>query len=143
MSKLQERLQEFLRDEEINQFAFAQMCNMHHTNISTYVTLGAEPKYENFIKMIKVMNCSADYALGLIDIDTDDNFLEPLPFGERLRDILKQKGISGERLKRELPVSSSLIYRWQIGKSLPYPTTLIRLAKYLDVSVDYLLGRVR
>ena len=143
MSKLQERLQEFLRDEEINQFAFAQMCNTHHTNISAYVTLGAEPKYENFIKMIDVMNCSADYALGLIDIDTEDNFLEPLPFGERLREILKQKGISGERLKRELPVSSSLIYRWQIGKSLPYPTTLIRLAKYLDVSVDYLLGRVR
>ena len=143
MSKLQERLLEFVRDEELSQTDFANLTGIFQSNISGYLNLGAEPKYENFIKMIDVMNCSADYALGLIDIDTDDNFLEPLPFGERLREILKQKGISGERLKRELPVSSSLIYRWQIGKSLPYPTTLIRLAKYLDVSVDYLLGRVR
>lgn len=143
MSKLQIRLQEFLRDEEINQFAFSKICGIHHTNISSYVTLGTEPCYRHFIKMLNVMNCSADYALGLIDIDTDETFHEPLPFGARLREILKQKGISQEKLKRELPVSSSLIYKWLSGKSNPYPTTLIRLAKYLDISVDYLLGRVR
>ena len=143
MSNLQQRLQEFLRDEEINQFAFAQMSGIHHTSISGYVTFGAEPCYRHFIKILNVMNCSADYALGLTDIDTDEPFYEPLPFGERLREILKQKGVSQERLKRELPVSSSLIYKWLSGKSCPYPTMLSRRAKYLDVSVDYLLGRVR
>ena len=93
--------------------------------------------------MIEVVGCSADYALGLIDVDSDETFHEPLPFGERLREILKQKGISQEKLKKELPVSSSLIYKWLTGKSKPYPTTLVRLANYLDVSVDYLLGRIR
>lgn len=143
MSKLQKRLQEYLRDEEINQFAFSKLCGVHHTNISSYVTFGTEPCYRHFIKMLDVMNCSADYALGLVDIDTEESFHEPLPFGERLREILKQKGISQEKLKKELPVSSSLIYKWLSGKSCPYPSTLVRLANYLDVSVDYLLGRLR
>ena len=143
MSKLQERIQEYIRDEELTQTAFAKLSGIFQSNISDYVNLGVEPKYDKFIKLLSVMNCSADYALGLIDIDTDERFLEPLPFGERLREILKQKGVSQERLKRELPVSSSLIYKWLSGKSCPYPTMLVRLAKYLDVSVDYLLGRVR
>ena len=143
MSKLQKRLQEFFRDEELTQIKLAKLTGISQSNISDYINLGVEPKYEKFILLLNVMNCSADYALGLIDIDTDETFHEPLPFGARLREILKQKGISQEKLKRELPVSSSLIYKWLSGKSNPYPTTLIRLAKYLDVSVDYLLGRVR
>lgn len=143
MSKLQIRLQEFLRDEELNQTELAKMTGIFQSNISDYINQGVEPNYDKFIKLLKIMNCSSDYALGLIDIDTNDTFCEPLPFGERLKQILKQKGISQEKLKKELPVSSSLIYRWLTGKAFPYPTTLIRLAKYFDISVDYLLGRIR
>ncbi len=143
MSKLQERLKEFMRDEALTQTNLGKLSGVFQSNISDYVKLGIEPKYDIFIKLLNVMNCSADYALGLIDIDRDEQFYEPLPFGERLREILKQKGVSQERLKRELPVSSSLIYKWITGKSKPYPSTLIRLANYLDVSVDYLIGRIR
>ena len=143
MSKLQIRLQEFLCDEELTQTQLAKITGIFQSNISDYVNNGVEPNYDKFIKLLNVMNCSADYALGLIDIDKDEKYNEPLPFGEQLRKILKQKGISQEKLKRELPVSSSLIYKWLTGKSLPYPTTLIRLANYLDVSIDFLLGRLR
>ncbi|MBR2871226.1 MAG: helix-turn-helix transcriptional regulator [Clostridia bacterium] len=143
MSKLQKRLQEFMRDEELSQTAFAKLTGIFQPNISDYINLGVEPNYDNFIKLINAMNCSADYALGLTDIDSEETFLEPLPFGARLREILNQKGISQERLKRELSISGSLIYKWLSGKSLPYPSSLMRLAKYLDCSVDYLLGRLR
>ena len=143
MSKLQKRLQEYLKDEDIKQAELARICEIHHANISSYVTEGTEPCYRHFIKLLEVMQCSADYALGLTDIDSEETFLEPLPFGMRLREILNQKGISQERLKRELPVSGSLLYRWISGKALPYPSSLMRLAKYLDCSVDYLLGRLR
>ena len=143
MSNLQNRINEFLRDEEINQAELARITNIHHTIISNYVTFGTEPCYRYFIKLLEVMQCSADYALGLTDIDSEETFLEPLPFGARLREILNQKGISQERLKRELPVSGSILYRWISGKALPYPSSLMRLAKYLDCSVDYLLGRLR
>ena len=143
MSNLQNRIKEFLRDEDIKQADLARTTNIHHTIISNYVTFGAEPNYKHFIKLLDAMQCSADYALGLTDIDSEETFLPPLPFGTRLREILNQKGISQERLKRELPVSGSILYRWISGKSLPYPSSLIRLAKYLDCSVDYLLGRLR
>ena len=140
---LQKRLQEFMRDEELSQTAFAEMSEIFQSNISDYVNLGVEPTYDKFIKLINAMQCSADYALGLTDIDSEETFLPPLPFGTRLREILNQKGISQERLKRELPVSGSILYKWVSGKSLPFPSSLIRLAKYLDCSVDYLLGRLR
>jgi len=54
---------------------------------------------------------------------------------------LKELKISQEQLKRDLNVSSSVIYKWISGKSEPSTTSLIRLACYFECSVDYLIGR--
>ena len=63
--------------------------------------------------------------------------------GDNLRKLRDKHNISQEKLKRELPVSGSVLYRWVSGKSLPTPTSLIRLSEYLDCSVDFLIGRRR
>ncbi len=39
-------------------------------------------------------------------------------------------------------ISWSVFYYWLTGKSLPSMDNLVRIAKTLDRSVDYLLGRV-
>ena len=47
------------------------------------------------------------------------------------------------RIERDLNISGSSMYNWLFNKTVPTVESLVRLAEYMDVSVDYLLGRVR
>lgn len=81
--------------------------------------------------------------MGLTDIPTEEPLHPVLPFGERLRGLLKAQRISQAKLIRDLPVSSAVPFKWLSGKNFPSMESLVRLAEYLDCSVDYLIGRVR
>ena len=51
-----------------------------------------------------------------------------------------QKGIKPNPLAKQLNIASGSMTTWKNGK-IPNGETLIKIADYLDVSVDYLLGR--
>lgn len=55
--------------------------------------------------------------------------------------ILKDKGISQKQLSDNIGASQGNISDWKKGRAAPTLDVLIRIADYLDVSVDYLLGR--
>ena len=61
-------------------------------------------------------------------------------FPSQLRELRKEKGVSQEAVARELGVSKSTIGLYETGDTLPDAKTLYELAKYYDVSADYLLG---
>lgn len=65
-----------------------------------------------------------------------------MSFGDRLKEEREAKSISREELAQYLNLSYSTIAKYEIGTRFPDPKTLERLAELLDVSVDYLLGRV-
>lgn len=60
---------------------------------------------------------------------------------ENLKTIREKKNITQTRLSIEMEVSQELISQYELGKSSPTPTMLIKLANYFNCSVDYLLGR--
>ncbi|HOV69028.1 MAG TPA: XRE family transcriptional regulator [Clostridia bacterium] len=60
---------------------------------------------------------------------------------ERLRELRKNMGISMKKLGEIIGVAESTISLYETGKREPDNETLIRLANYFDVTVDYLLGR--
>ncbi len=59
-------------------------------------------------------------------------------FGERLQRLRRMKGLSQEQLAAELHVSRQAISKWEQG-NLPETETLISLAAYFEVSLDFLL----
>lgn len=61
-------------------------------------------------------------------------------FPSQLRELRKEKGISQESVARDLGVSKSTIGLYETGDTLPDAKTLYDLAKYYNVSSDYLLG---
>jgi len=61
-------------------------------------------------------------------------------FGERLRELRTEKGLSARALGDEVGVSNASIIDWENGKHEVKAESLIRLAKFFDVSTDYLLG---
>lgn len=58
-----------------------------------------------------------------------------------LKAIRKAKGISQQQLANKLGISRSTVAMWETGSSAPDFDTLVKLAKYFNVSTDYLLGK--
>ena len=62
-------------------------------------------------------------------------------FGNILRALRKERGLTQNQLANELQFTRSTIANYEQGNRLPQIETLSKLADYFGVSIDYLLGR--
>ena len=62
-------------------------------------------------------------------------------FWERFYNLCIDAGTKPNAIKDKIGVSSGVITKWKNEHSLPNGESLLRIADYLDCSVDYLLGR--
>ena len=60
--------------------------------------------------------------------------------GERLKDIRLEKGLDQKTLAISLNTSQTNVSRWENGKFEPDLDTLIKIARFFNVSTDYILG---
>lgn len=63
-----------------------------------------------------------------------------IKFQERLKELRNEKELSQQELAKELKVSQRSISSWETGFRQPDFETLSLIAKYFDVTTDYLLG---
>ena len=61
-------------------------------------------------------------------------------FCERLKELRQEKNLSTIKLGKELQVSDSTITRWENGLRVPSIDHLYNIAKFFNVTSDYLLG---
>ena len=59
----------------------------------------------------------------------------------RLKELRKRRGISQLKLAMDLSMNQNSISRYETGEREADYATLIKLADYFNVSIDYLLGR--
>ncbi len=64
----QTRLIEALQQTTLKQKEIAEQCNIHPSCITQYKKGESEPTLKTLFDLCKVLNCSADYLLGLSDI---------------------------------------------------------------------------
>ena len=61
-------------------------------------------------------------------------------FGERLKYLRLEKNLGQIQLAKELDVGKSIISSWERGICEPTLSKLIAIAKFFEVSIDYLAG---
>ena len=61
-------------------------------------------------------------------------------FAERLKELRTEKDLCDKALSEQVKIGCSSISRWENGQSDIRSDQLIILAKFFDVSTDYLLG---
>lgn len=61
-------------------------------------------------------------------------------FAERLKGLRQEKGLSIQGLAKDVEIGSSSLCRWENGQADVKGSQLIILAKYFDVTIDYLMG---
>ena len=61
-------------------------------------------------------------------------------FAKRLRELRKEKGVTLLQIEKEIGFSKSAVNDWENGGSVPSALALIALARFFEVTTDYLLG---
>lgn len=109
--------------------------------IYSWLNTNRVPKLDNAIKIADYFKCSLDFLFGRTRFDENKKFCTCPPFDVQLKKVLKENGVSQNKLIRDLELSGGYVYAWFKLKRQPTMDILIRIADYLGVSLDYLVGR--
>lgn len=143
LSKFAETLSALMCERNIKAPALAKILKTDRSNITRYLHGDRLPLFHGFIALLEFFNVSADVLLGLADYSSTQEFSPVAPFSSRLRAVMDETKTSQYALVKNANVSGASLYQWLFGKSVPSVESLVKLATYMDVSVDYLLGRTK
>ncbi|PWM72797.1 MAG: hypothetical protein DBX59_05795 [Bacillota bacterium] len=143
MDKFPKILQDLINEKQITVKQLQEHLNL--SNVSQiYMWLRGKKgiNLDHAIALANYFDCSLDYLMGKKEFDDENLQFKPCPpFGEQLKKVLKEKNVSQYKLTRETNFKGGHIYKWMICKSTPQMTSVIALADYLHVTIDYLVGR--
>jgi transcriptional regulator with XRE-family HTH domain len=141
MSKFGERLNELLFQSSITPEKLASAINVSVSTVYRWKNNETKLFLSNLIALADYLNCSIDFLLGRSDEILTFHPIRNLPkFSLRLRELMKEKGMSTYRLRKETRYDGKYFEKWDTGSD-PLALTLIDLADILDCTVDYLIGR--
>lgn len=105
---------------------------------------GSMPRLNHAIILSNYFDCSLNYLFGL---DFEQKYYKNYKndynislFLERYNSLLKENKTSHYSLCRKTGLNESSYYAWRNGSS-PAINSLIIIAEYFEVSIDYLIGR--
>lgn len=136
----QERLSELMTEKGLNTVSLSREIGVSDETVRRWKNGQRSILLSQMLKLADYFECSLDYLAGRSDICLDYSVCDIPPFYDRLRFVMNEKSVSRYRLVKDLPIYDSYFTNWKQGKS-PNLLTLIALADYLDVSIDYLVGR--
>lgn len=143
LSNFAENLSSLISENNLNAPSLAKIINTDRSNITRYTKANRLPSFNTFISIIEFFNVSADVILGLAEYTNETEFLPTVNFSERLRSVMNETNTTQYRIEKALKISGASMYNWLFGNTLPSVDNLVKLAEYMNVSVDYLLGRTR
>jgi len=60
---------------------------------------------------------------------------------EKLKQLRKERRLTQGQLAAQFSVTQQALAKWEAGRALPEPSTILRIAGFFGVTTDYLLGR--
>ncbi|MCL2861853.1 MAG: helix-turn-helix domain-containing protein [Firmicutes bacterium] len=143
VKKFAESLKDILYDYQLSVEELSKAIGISKNSIYVWQA-GYEnylPSISNLLILADYFNCSVDYLIGI----EETNYLpklKPYPiFANWFRQAVELKGYNLYRLQTETKINTGNFYKWINGKGDPSLDSLVRIAKVLDCSIDYLLGR--
>ncbi len=134
------RLKELRKEKNLSQKELASLINMSQTGYSQYERNARKVSLETLKNLASFYNTSVDYLLDLTDIKDkyqtskiNNNTLI------RLKEIREDRDLLQENIAKILNMSRKGYSHYESGYSEIPINKLIILAKYYNVSVDYLL----
>lgn len=140
MSNFRERLNDHMLDAPIKSDQLGKAIGVSGQSIRAWCDGSQSIFLSNVIKLADYFHCSIDYLVGISDSTAEFNAKQYQPFYDRLRMVMKENGITRYRLTKDSKIKDSYFTTWKSGSD-PHIISVIEVAKYLDVTIDYLIGR--
>ncbi|MDE7306302.1 MAG: helix-turn-helix domain-containing protein [Clostridia bacterium] len=141
LSIFAERLDELIFENNLTQKQLAESTGVDVASVCRYLGGGCEPSLKALIAIADYFKCSTDFLLGLESENKSHSFLPCGKFSDRVDVLIKQKGLTRYAFCKSAEISDSRFYDWRNGKHEPTVSSIVKIAKFLDCSVDYVLGR--
>ncbi len=141
MSNLSERLNELMDEpNELKSEKLGKIIGVTGSSIRMWKRGEMEISLENAVKLADYFQCNLDYLAGR-NVRYEQVAPRPLPpFYERLRAVMKENEITRYWIAHNTDIKDVYFTHWKQGAT-PYLANVIKLATYLNVSLDYLVGR--
>lgn len=140
MSNFKERLNDLMVEEQIKSDQLGKAIGVSGQTIRAWCDDSQSILLSNIIKLADYFHCSIDYLIGISDSTTEYTAKQYPPFYDRLRKVMEEKGKTRYRMTKESKIKDSYFTTWKSGSD-PHILSVIEVAKYLDVTIDYLIGR--
>ncbi len=136
----QKRINMLVAETDLKKADLARAGNFDYRSLSNALVYGIVPTTSTLIKMADYFKVSIDYLLGRTDIN---EYIETSgqTFQERFEKLCEEKGTTHYKVSRDCYFDKSNISRWLSKGYLPTLEILDMIAKYFNVSIDYILGR--
>jgi len=135
------RLSQLLAEENCKVVDLAKYLEVDDSFIYKWINEKFFPSTKNIIGIANFFNCSIEYLLGRTEDNSNIKFKQCPPFDIQFKKILEEKRVSQYKLDKEKIINRGNIDQWTRLKTLPRIEKLIVLADYLNITIDYLLGR--
>lgn len=132
-----ERLQDLLNENNLSRLQLSKKIRISFETLNGYFNKGFYPEFGIAVKIAKYFNCSLDYLMGLSD-EYNNKETNSLSFIKTVKMLIKENNISIEKLMNAINLGETNFYRWQRGNNTPSMSSLIAIAQYFNVSLDYL-----
>ena len=100
MSKLSQRLQEYMQEKNLSQSDLAKETGINRSNISEFLSEKHTPSYAYFTALLYYFNCSADYLLGIADTHRGTTAYSSAFFGKITSHAFRTKNLANATCQR-------------------------------------------
>ena len=120
----------------LTQLEVSKRLNINRSSISKWESGSSIPDPALLPKIAKLYNVTTDYLLGLDNFDTNITTSNTIPRIKELRGAHTQDYIA-----KQLGLNRQTYRNYENGDRQADYATLMHIADYFNVSIDYLLGR--
>ncbi len=141
MSNFYNRINELIKTPKDIEKVMKFLGLKNNSNIYEWLDGNTKPRIPTLIKLSNFFECSLDYLLGLTDND-EKVFNDSIPpFKNQFKLVLDNSKVKQKDILNDKILSNGHLDKIRKNKYL-LADNMIKLADYLKVSVDELVGRV-
>lgn len=122
------RLQKLRTTQNISQETLARDLNVSKGAVAMWETGKRKPDMDMLKTIAAYFGVTVD---DLIGVDNDK------PQYEKFAQLLQERNITAYRVSKETGITQTTLSDWKTGRAAPKASTLQKIAKYFDVSLDW------
>ena len=143
MLNTETRLCDLRTDKDLRQKDIADKLKVKRSTYSMWEINKSDFSIEKANELANFYKVSLDYLLGISDINTktENSDINFDLLCTRLKSLRKEKDLTQSQLGKEVGFHQRTYSHYEDGSNKPTTFKLLYIAKYYDVSFDYLVGR--